>query len=157
MLDPATPDQGFDMMKAAFELSERYKTPVIVRPHHARVSCFRSSTLPRKRTPSPSPRRARARPALGHLLKRAFEGPWGNQRAPARDCRRLLDEPVLSAFNPIDERRVAGQLTHHGIVAGGVSAAVRSRPFVCSRSARASAAMQLPAYRFWQVGTPFRS
>ena len=32
MLDPATPDQGFDMMKAAFELSERYKTPVIVRP-----------------------------------------------------------------------------------------------------------------------------
>ena len=32
VLDPATPDQGFDMMKAAFELSERYKTPVIVRP-----------------------------------------------------------------------------------------------------------------------------
>ena len=29
VLDPATPDQGFDMMKAAFELSERYKTPVL--------------------------------------------------------------------------------------------------------------------------------
>lgn len=32
VLDPATPEQGFAMMKAAFDLSERYHTPVIVRP-----------------------------------------------------------------------------------------------------------------------------
>lgn len=32
VLDPATPEQGFQMMKAAFQLSEEYKTPVIVRP-----------------------------------------------------------------------------------------------------------------------------
>ena len=32
MLDPAAPDQGFAMMQAAFDLSERYHTPVIVRP-----------------------------------------------------------------------------------------------------------------------------
>ena len=32
VLDPATPEQGFLMMKEAFELSERYSTPVIVRP-----------------------------------------------------------------------------------------------------------------------------
>ena len=32
VLDPATPDQGFAMMQAAFDLSERYHTPVIVRP-----------------------------------------------------------------------------------------------------------------------------
>ena len=32
VLDPATPEQGFAMMQAAFELSERYQTPVIVRP-----------------------------------------------------------------------------------------------------------------------------
>ena len=32
ILDPATPEQGFAMMKAAFDLSEKYRTPVIVRP-----------------------------------------------------------------------------------------------------------------------------
>lgn len=32
VLDPVSPDQGFQMMQAAFELSERYSTPVIVRP-----------------------------------------------------------------------------------------------------------------------------
>lgn len=32
VLDPSTPEEGFAMMKAAFELSERYGTPVIVRP-----------------------------------------------------------------------------------------------------------------------------
>ena len=32
VLDPATPEQGFAMMQAAFDLSERYHTPVIVRP-----------------------------------------------------------------------------------------------------------------------------
>ena len=32
VLDPATPEQGFAMMRAAFDLSERYYTPVIVRP-----------------------------------------------------------------------------------------------------------------------------
>ncbi len=32
VLDPSTPDEGFAMMKEAFDLSERYHTPVIVRP-----------------------------------------------------------------------------------------------------------------------------
>ena len=32
VLDQATPEQGFAMMRAAFDLSERYHTPVIVRP-----------------------------------------------------------------------------------------------------------------------------
>lgn len=32
VLDPSTPDEGFVMMKAAFNLSERYHTPVIIRP-----------------------------------------------------------------------------------------------------------------------------
>ena len=32
VLDPSTPEQAFDMVQAAFGLSERYGTPVIVRP-----------------------------------------------------------------------------------------------------------------------------
>ena len=32
VFDPATPEQGFSMIKEAFELSERYHTPVIFRP-----------------------------------------------------------------------------------------------------------------------------
>ncbi|MCR5763128.1 MAG: indolepyruvate ferredoxin oxidoreductase subunit alpha [Treponema sp.] len=32
VLDPSTPQEAFDMMQAAFELSEKYCTPVILRP-----------------------------------------------------------------------------------------------------------------------------
>lgn len=32
VLDPTTPEEGFALMKEAFDLSERYRTPVIVRP-----------------------------------------------------------------------------------------------------------------------------
>ena len=32
VFDPATPEQGCEMMEAAYELSERYGTPVIMRP-----------------------------------------------------------------------------------------------------------------------------
>lgn len=32
VFDPSTPEEGFAMMQEAFEVSERYHTPVIVRP-----------------------------------------------------------------------------------------------------------------------------
>ena len=68
VLDPATPDQGFDMMKAAFELSERYKTPVIVRPTTRVVPCFHVLRRCRGNARQAHPRGGlRARPALGHL------------------------------------------------------------------------------------------
>ena len=87
--------------------------------------------------------------------KRAFEGHGEineRLRAIAVD---YSTNPVLSAFNPVDERRVAGQLTRHGIVAGGVSAAYALEALRLLEERASERGVQLPAYRFWQVGTPF--
>ena len=48
VFDPADIEQGMDMMKAAYEVSERYRTPVIVRPT---TRVCHSSTLPKRPTP----------------------------------------------------------------------------------------------------------
>ena len=49
VLDPATPEQGFAMMQAAFDLSERYGTPVILRPttRICHASTFLDRSAPR--------------------------------------------------------------------------------------------------------------
>lgn len=50
---------------------------------------------------------------------------------------------------------MAGQLTRHGIVAGGVSAAYALEALRLLEERASERGVQLPAYRFWQVGTPF--
>ena len=80
VLDPATPEQGFAMMQAAFDLSERYRTPVIVRPttriDHASAFFDVADTLDRVLI--------RARPPVGHLSEARLRRARGNPRAPAR-------------------------------------------------------------------------
>ena len=156
VLDPATPDQGFDMMKAAFELSERYKTPVIVRPTTRVCHASTFFDVAEETHAKPIPEEGFERgPRWVIFPKRAFEGHGEineRLRAIAVD---YSTNPVLSAFNPVDERRVAGQLTRHGIVAGGVSAAYALEALRLLEERASERGVQLPAYRFWQVGTPF--
>lgn len=155
VFDPADIEQGFDMMKAAFELSERYRTPVIVRPT-TRV-CHSSTFVDTEE-------RVQARPAdgfvkddsrwvifparayRGHLeinerLVRIAEEFSGTGSARGSECK------DLSQFNPVFERGHAPKL---GIVCGGVSTAyaLEALDFLAER-------MPLPAYRFMQIGTPF--
>ena len=156
VLDPATPDQGFDMMKAAFELSERYKTPVIVRPTTRVCHASTFFDVAEETHAKPIPEEGFERgPRWVIFPKRAYEGHGeinGRLRSIAVD---YATNPVLSAFNPIDERRVAGQVTRYGIVAGGVSAAYALEALRLLEERANERGVQLPAYRFWQVGTPF--
>lgn len=155
VLDPADVEQGFAMMKAAFDLSERYSTPVIVRPT-TRV-CHSSTFLEiRGRTDAcPADGFVKddnkwvifpARAYRGHLeiqerLARIEEEFSGNSSSCSSE------HEDLSLFNPVIER---GDAPRFGIVCGGVSTAyaLEALEFLSQRAA-------LPSYRFMQIGTPF--
>lgn len=155
VFDPADIEQGFDMMKAAFELSERYRTPVIVRPT-TRV-CHSSTFVDTEE-------RVQARSADGFVKDdskwvifpaRAYRGHLEINERLARIAEEFSGAGSasdsackdLSQFNPVFERGYAPKL---GIVCGGVSTAyaLEALDFLAER-------MPLPAYRFMQVGTPF--
>ena len=156
VLDPATPDQGFDMMKAAFELSERYKTPVIVRPTTRVCHASTFFDIAEETHAKPIPEEGFERgPRWVIFPKRAYEGHGEINERLRSIAVDYATNPVLSAFNPVDERRVAGQLTRYGIVAGGVSAAYALEALRLLEERANERGVQLPPYRFWQVGTPF--
>ena len=155
MFDPADVEQGFAMMKAAFDLSERYSTPVIVRPT-TRV-CHSSTFLEVQNHTD-------ARPADGFVKDdskwvifpaRAYRGHLEIQERLAcieeefsgnsSSC--SSEHEDLSLFNPVTE---CGDAPRFGIVCGGVSTAyaLEALEFLSQRAA-------LPSYRFMQIGTPF--
>ena len=159
VLDPANVEQGMDMMGEAFALSERYRTPVIVRST-TRVS--HSSTFadvadetqamqPAGFTKDDSrfvifPARARR----GHVeinerlvwISREASGDAGDWETP--NGGRPGD---LSRFNPVCQH---GEDPKLGIVCGGVST-----EYAREALAMLSQAGELPAYRFMQIGVPF--
>lgn len=110
VFDPATPEQGFAMMKAAFDLSERYGTPVIVRPttriDHA--SAFFDVAEETSALPVPGEGFERD-PKRVIFPKRAYEA-HGEIRdrlnAMAHD---FSADPVFSLFNPCFEGGGAGE------------------------------------------------
>ena len=144
------------MMKAAFELSERYKTPVIMRPTTRVCHASTFFDIAEETHAKPVPEEGFERDSRWVIFpKRAYEGHGEineRLRAIAVD---YATNPVFGAFNPVDERRVAGKITRYGIVAGGVSAAYALEALRLLEERANDRGVQLPAYRFWQVGTPF--
>ena len=196
VLDPSTPDEGFAMMKEAFDLSERYHTPVIVRPttriNHASTFFDVADATGARSVP---PEGFERDPKWIIFPRRAFEahGEINDRlRSIAHD---FAAEPALAAFNPIfdagkgpketEKARAAsapalgGSLAGdskkqtsvsretfddgngnactplRGIVAGGVSAAYAREALRMLEQRAAVQGSELPAYRFWQVGTPY--
>ena len=154
VLDPSTPDEGFAMMKEAFELSERYRTPVIVRPttriNHASTFFDVADATDARLVP---PEGFERDPKWIIFPRRAYEahGEINERlRAIAHD---FHAEPALAAFNPIAQTNASRETgaPRLGIVAGGVSEAY-AREALRMLEERG---VELPAYRFWQVGTPY--
>lgn len=196
VLDPSTPDEGFAMMKEAFDLSERYHTPVIVRPttriNHA--STFFDVADATDACPVP-PEGFERDPKWIIFPRRAFEAHGEINERLRSIAHDFAAEPALAAFNPIfaagkgpketEKARAAsapalgGSLAGdskkqtsvsretfddgngnvctplRGIVAGGVSAAYAREALRMLEQRAAEQGSELPAYRFWQVGTPY--
>lgn len=156
VLDPATPDQGFAMMQAAFELSEQYKTPVIMRPTTRVCHASTFFDVAESTQAKPVPEEGFQRDSRWVIFpKRAFEGHGEiNERLRKIAVTYAADER-FARFNPMDERRIAGESARFGIAAGGVSAAYALEALRILEQRADERGIHMPAYRFWQVGTPF--
>ena len=104
VLDPATPDQGFAMMQAAFDLSERYHTPVIVRPttriNHASTFFDVADATDARPVPDEGFER---NPKWVIFPRRAYQAHGEINERLAAIAHDFAVEPALAAFNPMVE------------------------------------------------------
>ena len=180
VFDPATSEQGCEMMAAAYDLSERYSCPVIMRPT-TRVCHASTFVEVKEHTKAKNPEGFEKDSRWVIFPKRAFEAHDEiNTRLPqiATD---FSEDPLLR-FNPIFEKFPDKELEAYtpsdhdeeiqkddqtpclGIVAGGISYAYMREALriieeqVASGSlvsTDGSAVLSLPAYRIMQIGTPY--
>ena len=159
VLDPSTPEQAFDMIQAAFELSERYGTPVIVRPttrvDHA--SAFFDVADETFALPLPDAGFERDVSKWVIFPARAFAGHKEINDRLSSIAGDYCDEQGLRKFNPV---YAGGQAlpdgpARLGIVAGGISAAYALEALRLVEQRAQAAGIDVPAYRFMQVGTPY--
>ena len=152
VLDPSTPDEGFAMMKAAFELSERYQTPVIVRPttricHASTFFEVADETFAR-----PVPEEGFEKDSRWVIFpKRAWEAHGEINERLRRIADDYAGDRMLSCFNRMTSREGAAL----GIAAGGVTAAYAAEALRDLADKAKQAGTDLPPYRFWNVGTPY--
>ena len=147
VFDPATPEQGCAMMKAAFDLSEAYATPVIVRPT-TRV-CHASTFFDvAEETTAREPEGFKKDSRWVIFPKRAYAAHAEiNERLEA-----IANDAVRDEFNPI---ACVGEEPAVGIVTGGISYAYAREALRMLEDAAKAAGVALPAYKIVQVGTPY--
>lgn len=155
VLDPATPEQGFAMMKAAFDLSEKYRTPVIVRPTTRICHASTFFEVEDETFAKPIPEEGFERSSRWVIFpRRAFEGHGEINERLASIAKDYAQDGPLASFNPQEQGGDASLPPRLGVAAGGVSAsyvreAIRRLEELCGEQG-----IRMPAYRFWQVGTP---
>ena len=163
VLDPATPDQGFAMMKAAFDLSERYGTPVIVRPTTRIDHASTYFEVEDHTQAHPVPEEGFQKdPKWIIFPKRSYAAHAEINERLACIADDFGSDAVLGAFNPQFEGGVSAPEAGDeaaapklGIVAGGVSAAYAREALDMLEERAKEAGLALPAYKFLQVGTPY--
>ncbi len=176
VLDPATPEQGFEMMKEAFALSERYQTPVIVRPTtricHASTFMEVEAATFAKSVPDEGFEKDSARWVI--FPKRSFEAHKEIEERLSQIAHDACSTDGIARFNPrfssvqavrpsafSEEEAVRfasackEDQARLGIVAGGVSAAYAREALRTIEHWADEAGRTVPAYRFMQVGTPY--
>ena len=117
VLDPSTPEEGFAMMKAAFDLSECYGTPVIVRPTtricHA-STFFEVADVTDAR---PVPDEGFVRDSKWVIFpRRAWEAHGEINERLRLITRDFCEEPALAAFNVLVEAPEGGVAEAYGEV-----------------------------------------
>ena len=144
VLDPATPEQGYAMMQEAFEISEHYATPVIVRPTTRIDHASTFFDVPETTQARPLPEGGFERDEKWIIFPRRAYQAHGEiwERLP-----RIASASAQGPFNPCEQ---VGESPKAGIVCGGVSTQY-VREALCQLAGEAD----VPAYRLLQVGTPY--
>ncbi len=183
VFDPATPEQGCAMMAAAYDLSERYATPVIMRPT-TRI-CHASAYIDvAAETEARQPEGFERDPKWVIFPKRSYKGHGEiNERLP-----QIAGDFSSEAYDRFNPQLQVGEGPRFGIVAGGISyayarealrlleAQAAEGKLVWAEGAPAAPVLPpqceggyctmggpawgkpveaLPAYRIMQVGTPY--
>lgn len=149
VFDPATPEQGCAMIKEAFDYSEHYHTPVIVRPttricHASTFIDIADSTQAKK----PAGFEKDSKWVI--FPKRSYEAHGEiNDRLP-----KIAQEFSQSAFNPIDQVG-PDETPTIGFVAGGISYAYMREALRIIETMAKEVGVTLPALKLMQVGTPY--
>ena len=153
VFDPATPEQGYAMIQAAYELSERYATPIIFRPT-TRVNHSSAFFEVVERTVArPIPEEGFEKdPKWVIFPPRAYAG-HGEVNTRLVQIARDFDENVYGAFNPSFEGGEGEPRV--GIMTGGISAAYAREALRTLEAEAARQGVPVPGYRFLQVGTPY--
>lgn len=152
VLDPATLEQGYDMIGAAFELSEKYQTPVIVRSS-TRV-CHASSFIEIPEHTEPHAVSGFERDSRWVIFPRRAYQAHGeiNERllAIAHD----YAQGPLKTFN-CSAKSEEAELPVIGVLTGGVSAAYTREALRALEEQSKKRGGTPPAYRYLQIGTPY--
>lgn len=153
VLDPATPEQAFDMIKAAFELSERHHTPVIVRPttrvDHASAFFDVEDETHALEVPDEGFERDTSKWVI--FPRRAYQAHGEINERLVQIAHEYANDDTLNAFNVTEG---AADATY-GIMAGGISAAYTREALRMVADHAAEAGIDMPACRFMQIGTPY--
>ncbi|MEC4184247.1 thiamine pyrophosphate-dependent enzyme [Adlercreutzia sp. R21] len=168
VLDPSSPDEGFAMMKAAFELSERYHTPVILRPttriNHASTFFDVAGETCGRALPEEGFQKD---PKWVIFPKRAYEGHGEINRRLAQIAWDFDHDPDFARFNQViegggecgaaerDAAEGAAEAPTVGIVTGGVSTAYAREALSLMEAEAAAAGLAVPRWRLLAVGTPY--
>ena len=151
--DPATPEEAYAMTQAAFELSERYGTPVILRPTTRVDHGCASIDVPVDLAAVPR------HPIAGFQKdpRWVIFPPLAN-RAHGRmtaDLAQISREFDASPFNVLEEHEREDYELYLGIAAAGDSRGYVREALERLAQAAAAAGMELPSYRLLEVGTPY--
>lgn len=153
VLDPSTPEEAYRMTKAAFELSESYGMPVILRPT-TRVD-HGCASIEVADDPASCPR---------HTIE-GFEKssdfvifPSLSRRAHQRmaaDLAVVAKDFCTSPFNKLSEHVRDDYELYLGIACSGDCRGYVLEALDLLSAAADGAGVELPSYRLFQVGTPY--
>lgn len=144
IFDPSTPEELYAMIGRAFEVSEEFGTPVIVRPTTRICHASTFFNVPETTTALPIESGFKKDDSRWVIF------PARSYRAHKEINDRLAAMAIQFSESPFNAETQVGQNPAVGVVAGGVSAAY-------AREALAVLAAQNPAlsYKFMQVGTTY--
>ena len=153
VLDPATPEEAYAMTLYAFDLSERYGTPVILRPTTRVDHGCASIDVPADLAALP-------RHDIAGFKKdpRWVIFPPLSNRAHTRMSRQLpqiAHEFCSSPFNRLDESVRDDYELYLGIACGGDSRGYVREALGYLEEAAERSGCELPSYRLFEVGTPY--
>ena len=151
VFDPATPEQGCAMIKAAYDLSEKYHTPVIFRPT-TRIAQASTVVEVAEETAATPVKGFEKDPEKWIISSERAHHAQGQITERLQQIAREFSE---GDFNPWEEVAGTDDGAKIGIIAGGASYSYAQEALGQIEAKVAESGVLSPSYRLMQIGTPY--